>query len=431
MSAGGHSLHAVLLLGGVLAWAVSLKPGAWRQWPWHGVVLLPLAVMLVSGLPVALDWLHLLAMSLWIGDLVQLLLAVPRGLRTVDASARTSFVRVLVPRFSRLALPCVIVLALTGVYSAWFHVREVEALTGTSYGLTVLAKVVLFLPLIALGALNLYLGSERLQRATHRFWSRRTVLTPRQFFGAVQAEVLLVLLVLLATGVLTSLSPAADVTSAAPAVAFSQTEQAEGGSVTLSVDPAIAGLNSIGVQLEDKGRPVTDASKVAVRFSQESQGIAESEAVAKPVSDGLYSVTGPQFGVPGTWKVEVVARRPGRDDTRAIFSVPVAAPRVAEAEGVRAELRVVPATPRAGEGAELELVVTDSERKPLTEAQVEMTLLMPAHAHYEDVVLQNLGQGKRVTYAQLRMSGAWIAQVSVERPGKPPVNLSLDLNVAE
>ncbi|MDP9350174.1 MAG: FixH family protein, partial [Chloroflexota bacterium] len=297
--------------------------------------------------------------------------------------------------------------------------------------MSLLAKTILFLPLVVLGAANLYLGSQRLRRLARRFRPGASPTMPRRFFRAVRAEVLLVGLVLLATGVLTSLSPPAQSSSAAPAIAFSETEETEEGKITLSVDPAVAGTNAIDVRFTDGDGPVTDASKVAVRLSIDSEGIAESESVAQAAGDGHYVLSGPQLSAPGTWRVEVVARRPGHDDARAVFEVPVAAPRVAEAEGVRAVLRSQPARPRAGEGTELELLVTDTSGKSLPGSRAGLTLLMPAHAHYEDVVLQDLGGGRYATYAQLTMSGEWVAQVAVERPGQPVVNLNIELDVAE
>lgn len=60
-----------------------------------------------------------------------------------------------------------------------------------------------------------------------------------------------------------------------------------------------------------------------------------------------------------------------------------------------------------------------------------MTLLMPAHAHYEDVVLEDLGGGRYVTRAQLRMGGQWVAQVTVRLPGQQPADLEIKFDVAE
>lgn len=433
---GGHEVHAMLLVvAGAVAFALSRRrePALWEVGAFIVATLASLICVQLLGLPVVLDWLHLFSMSLWVGGLVTLLLVVPRALRTAEHSQREAFLRALIPRFSQLALPCVAVLILTGIYATWFQVRHVTTLTGTAYGLSLLAKLALFLPLVLLGAANWYLGSERLQRLAPRLRPRVPGAIARRFSQAVRVEVVLVCLVLLATGVLTSLSPAveAESTVAAPVAAFTATESTEEGSLTLAVDPAVAGANSIDVQLVEGDRPVTDASKVAVRFSMESEGIGESEAIAKASGDGHYTLSGPYMGVPGAWKVEVVARRPGHDDARAVFSVPVAAPRAAEAAGVRVELRAVPVMPRAGEGTQLQLLVTSTAGEPLSAAKVALTLLMPAHAHYEDVTLRQLGEGRYATDAQLQMSGEWVAQVTVDRAGTPPASLNIEFDVKE
>ena len=59
-----------------------------------------------------------------------------------------------VPRFSGLAVACVAVLVVTGAYQLWLHVGSVEALFTTVYGVTLSMKLVLILPLLALGAFN-------------------------------------------------------------------------------------------------------------------------------------------------------------------------------------------------------------------------------------------------------------------------------------
>lgn len=216
---GGHGPHGVLLAGATALWLVSIgvssedlgalalpSRAAYRWWPW----LLALGALLLAaslaGTTVALDWLHLAAASLWVGGLTQLALAVPHGLRASQGSERARFLACLIPRFSRLALPCVGALAGTGAYAAVVHVGDVAALTGTAYGLTVLAKATLFLPMAALGGANLYLGSERLRGRVRTFGLRERV-APRAagFARRVRAELVLAALVLLATGVLTAL----------------------------------------------------------------------------------------------------------------------------------------------------------------------------------------------------------------------------------
>ncbi|WP_329385176.1 copper resistance CopC/CopD family protein [Streptomyces sp. NBC_01716] len=92
-----------------------------------------------TGLAMPLDVLHLLAVAAWLGGLVSLLVAL---YRTPDIE------RAAVRRFSRIAFGSVVVLAATGLYQAWRQVGSWSALTGTSYGQLLLAKVALIAVLL-------------------------------------------------------------------------------------------------------------------------------------------------------------------------------------------------------------------------------------------------------------------------------------------
>ncbi|MEU0249502.1 copper resistance protein CopC [Streptomyces sp. NPDC006235] len=91
--------------------------------------------------------LHLVATGVWLGGLVALLLTLRRA--SVDVLTEV------VPRFSRIAFACVTVLAVTGLYQSWRGLGSLAALTGTSYGRLLLAK------LVAVTALLLAAGYSR------------------------------------------------------------------------------------------------------------------------------------------------------------------------------------------------------------------------------------------------------------------------------
>ncbi|TQM37964.1 cytochrome c oxidase assembly protein [Pseudonocardia cypriaca] len=92
--------------------------------------------------------LHVLAASLWVGGLVAvLLLAAARGPDRLEALATA------VPRYSRLALVCWLVVAVTGVVNALVRL-PLGALIGSTYGTLVLAKAAALLGLGLLGALH-------------------------------------------------------------------------------------------------------------------------------------------------------------------------------------------------------------------------------------------------------------------------------------
>ncbi|MET9506064.1 copper resistance protein CopC [Streptomyces sp. NPDC006622] len=75
--------------------------------------------------------LHLLAMAVWLGGLTALLTLLRHGTLPAAVAAR----------FSRLATASVTVLAVTGVYQAWRGLGTMNALTDTTYGRTLLAKL--------------------------------------------------------------------------------------------------------------------------------------------------------------------------------------------------------------------------------------------------------------------------------------------------
>ncbi|MGV9915110.1 copper resistance CopC/CopD family protein [Streptomyces tendae] len=90
--------------------------------------------------------LHLLATAVWLGGLVALLTTLRVSRPAPDAGT--------VARFSRTAFAAVTVLVVTGVYQSWRGLGTWEALTGSTYGRLLLAKVVLVAVLLAAAAVS-------------------------------------------------------------------------------------------------------------------------------------------------------------------------------------------------------------------------------------------------------------------------------------
>ena len=86
--------------------------------------------------------LHLLAVSIWVGGLVTLLLLKTRQLVSVE----------LVKRFSTLAIVSFVLIATSGVLSGWLRVGSFSALWG-NYGLILAFKTALLMVLGGIGAL--------------------------------------------------------------------------------------------------------------------------------------------------------------------------------------------------------------------------------------------------------------------------------------
>ena len=93
-------------------------------------------------------------MACWLGGLVVLCVAVlPK--RDVDE------LRVVLPRYSALALGAIVALIVSGGYQAWRQVGSIDALKSTDYGKLLIAKLVVFAALIVAAAFSREIVNRR------------------------------------------------------------------------------------------------------------------------------------------------------------------------------------------------------------------------------------------------------------------------------
>jgi putative copper export protein len=162
-----------------------------------GVLFTVLQPVYTGKLAGKVNAVHILAASTWLGTLLVLAIVGIRGVirSATDGEQRARLVADLVNSFSPLALTAATIVALTGLTTAWLHLKRISALYTTSYGITLMIKLVFVLMVVLLGAFNWKrirptLGAEGTENTIRR--SSRMELT----FGA---------LVLLATSVLVTL----------------------------------------------------------------------------------------------------------------------------------------------------------------------------------------------------------------------------------
>ncbi len=259
------------------------------------------------------DFIHMMAVAVWIGGLLSLALDIPAAIRILDERERRETLSALIPRFSIVAGMSVAVLTLTGVYSAWTQVTIPEALA-TPYGAALRVKVVLVALLLLVAAANLIWVRPRLGGSDRAaFWLRRLVII----------EVVAAILALLSVGFLTSLEPARQVASRQgigieDSLIFSDT--AEGVDMTLEIIPGHVGQNSVRILLKDRfGSPITNATDIRVRLSYLDEDLGETEVSALPAGVGEYNLSDRLIGIAGAWEAALVVQRPDAFDARTAF----------------------------------------------------------------------------------------------------------------
>lgn len=289
------------------------------------VLLLPLTISLGSHaaaeakpfLPVLADWVHLLATSTWVGGLIYFVAGL-WATRSLDPAIRTRLTARLIPRFSALALLSVGLLALTGLYSAILRVGTFEALMNTWYGRTLIVKLAVALPMIMLGAVNLFNTRPAMKRAAAQPGDNSSLAARfRRFVGG---EVTLGLIVLLNVGVLTALPPP-QLTSTPPALDFSI--EVDDLKLALNITPGRVGLNTFTVSIHSGGQPVEQAKEVALRFTPTTANVPPSEAQLIEQGNGQYAIKGSYLSLPDAWQVQAVVRRQDKFDAFANFTVDI------------------------------------------------------------------------------------------------------------
>ena len=155
------------------------------------------------------DVLHLVAAAVWLGGLVGLVGVALPATRSLEDGPRVQVAAPVVSRFSDLATIAVAVMALTGVLRAWIEIRTLEGLTGYAYGLTLLGKLAVVVPLLALGGINRQWTKPRLRRMAAGETIPGSGSPLRTLRRLVLVEVILAAAVLAITAALVELPPPA------------------------------------------------------------------------------------------------------------------------------------------------------------------------------------------------------------------------------
>jgi copper transport protein len=286
---------------------------------------------------VASDWFHLVAGSIWIGGLLQLVLLTPIVLSLTER--RASFLAGLIPRFSLLAMISVAVVVATGVFQWWNFLGGISAIFDSDWGYVLAIKVALLLPLLGLAAFNLFVVRPRFVSSVFgglKTASSRLLLWERRFRWAVAGEVGLAAAILVAAALLTETTIPASGTSAgtnvlnAPASPtpsqVAQTVQADDLGISLDILPGKAGPNEMSIFLSDTDGDEKPIQTVAVRYKYLDKNLGANEDFAEPFHPPThYTLQTSQLSLAGEWEIEVIVRREGLLDARGTFNVQLSA----------------------------------------------------------------------------------------------------------
>src|SRR2546423_6262960 len=270
------------------------------------------ATALGSLKSMALDFVHVLSVSVWTGGVVALLWCVLLARRDETAEDARAL-GATIWRFSVSAMIATALLITAGVLQAFNRLVLINDLYETPYGVALAVKIVLVLVALGIGAFNLLRWGPRLRAGIRA----RTALIRDTI-----AETGIFIVIIVAASVLTALAPPAQPSASA----YDQTQHVSGLRFEMLVASGGAGRNTYVLRVHEGLAPVTGAEKVAFRFTMVEHDMGQQELVATERAAGEYVAEGSPTAMYGTWKIQTIVRLAGKEDVSTIFTVPVGAP---------------------------------------------------------------------------------------------------------
>ena len=306
---GTVSIIQVGLALALLAVALALRRATGRARRAGNVVAAVLAAALVVTPPFAghasvegpvaitADVAHVFAAATWVGGLAFVVIALVLALEERWPLATRS-----VPRFSTMAVVSVAVLLVAGTINGYMQIRAWRGLWETQYGLLLLAKIALVVPLLGLGAFNNRYVVPALRAGVAQARERR------RFLQAAGVELVIMASIIGVTAVLVNAPPAkSEIEMDGPTTAVVNFGEVE---AHVAVEPGTAGRNVIHLMFEQSNGEMVMLEEVTVSATLASKGIGPLDFEGERMGhQGEWRVEGVDLTIPGDWQLRIEARR--------------------------------------------------------------------------------------------------------------------------
>lgn len=296
---------------------------------------------------VVADWLHLVAAALWVGGMFSIASTYLPVLRRLSAVERAHALVTVLPYYSPWAFVGVLLMAVTGPFTATVVFSSWEQVFSTAYGRVLAVKILLVGMMLLTSAFHVFLLRPRLQReemkyasASTRLSSSGTDTTPNRLVASMARQVklregrlaslgqrlttvlryesILGVAVLICVGLLNvfagtlvpSAAPAAKVGSTVSTTSFHAVARTSDGrfTVTLTVSPNQPGPNTFTASVRDNrtGKSTTEVG-VSLYTTHLDMDMGTTTVNLQPDGKGQFSAPS-VLTMKGHWQIRVQIR---------------------------------------------------------------------------------------------------------------------------
>jgi copper transport protein len=227
---------------------------------------------------------HGVAIAFWLGALVPLVAMLRRPQPALPV----------VHRFSRIAMPVVGLLALTGLVLATIQLESPGALVTTKYGVILSIKLALVVALLGLAGLNRFRLTPALARDE----------TTRPLVRSILLECAVAAGILCAVAGWRFTPPPRLLIPDAPLAVHIHTDKAM---FQVLVSPGRVGFNDFVLQLMNSDGTLLHAKEATLTLSLRERGIEEIERLGTLEPDGFWHVSKVPLAIPGRWHMRIDA----------------------------------------------------------------------------------------------------------------------------
>ena len=304
------------------------------------------AVTSLPSLVITSDYIHLLAVSCWIGGLFFLSSVLIPSIYKAnlrDQSQMSSSVAVyralsiIVGRFSSMAIFCLGLIGVTGLYLAWLHIYSFIDLMSSNYGYLLFTKLGFASALIIIGGYHQFVVHKRMIAEAKikipnlpRRNDKKT--TFYKFNTTIKIESCIAIIVLIIASLLTITSPPQerqnysgvkksnlDIVESTP---FTYNMVISKVNLGFRIFPFQVGYNIFNISLTDSGsnKPISDVSNVFAQLDKADSNLGPI-IIRFTSKNTSYSANGGYLTQPGEWNVKITVQRINAYDLNYRFSL--------------------------------------------------------------------------------------------------------------
>jgi copper transport protein len=236
-------------------------------------------------LALAADFLHLAAVSIWLGSLLSICFLLPTCLSQQDQEEKKSSYWLAIHRFSIWGMGISAMILVTGFYSGMIHIPDWHSVVSTTYGRFLLAKVFLFVVMMVFAAYHWVRGRKKERTIGRTVW----------------VEFAIGIATLAVAAMLANMPTAVEANGA-----VHDTKKTENGYVvSLKVDPAKLGKNSFYINIvDDHGKTVQGLQQVVMTMTLKDMDMGDTtiQVPTKSLGSGYVTETIPMAG---HWNIHI------------------------------------------------------------------------------------------------------------------------------